>query len=80
MCIYIYIYQRFKRVQIYNPTDPFYTKEGLIQYAITKEFMYTICLKKKVHTKLQRNTSSRPAHKKATRTTQPEEWKRESDE
>ena len=77
---YVYIYQRFNRLQTYNPTDPFYAKESLIQHAITKEFMYTICLKRKVHTKLQRNTSSRPAHRKATRTTQPEERKRESDE
>ena len=68
------------RLQIPNPTDPFYTKEGLIQHAITKEFMYTICLKRKVHTKLQRKYKQLPSTQEATRTTQPEEGKKESDE
>ena len=70
MCVYIY--QRFKRLQIHNPTDPFYTKEALIQHAITKEFIYTICFKGNTQQELQQNTSSCPAHRKATRTTQPE--------
>ena len=36
-------------LQTYNPTDPFYTKEGLILHAITKEFIYTICFKRNTH-------------------------------
>ena len=36
--------------------------------------------KRKVHTKLQKNTTAAQHTEKATRTTQPEEGKRESDE
>ena len=61
-CVYIYIYQRFKRLQTYNPTDPFYTKESLIQHVYTRRFIYTIYLKGKIHTKLQRKYNSCPAH------------------
>ena len=56
MCIYVY--QRFSAYKHTTQTDPFYTKEGLIQHAITKEFMYTICLKRKVHTKFKENTTA----------------------
>ena len=55
-------------LQTYNPTDPFYTKEGLIQHAYTERLNYTICLKGKVHTKLRKIHSSCPAQGKATRT------------
>ena len=79
MCIYIYISEVQARTNI-QPNGSILYKRRFNTTCYYKEFMYTICLKRKVHTKLQRNTSSRPAHKKATRTTQPEEWKRESDE
>ena len=48
--VYIYIYQRFKRVQIYNPMDPFYTKESLIYMFIYKKvYLYKMSERKKTH-------------------------------
>ena len=61
-CVYIYI-SEFKSLQIHSPTDPFYT----IKFNTTcyyKEVYYTICLKRKVHTKLQKNTQQLPSTQK----------------
>ena len=77
MCIYI------GKIQVFTNTQP----NGSILFkmfnttCIYKEVYYTIRLKRKVHTKLRKKIhSSCPAHTKATRTTQPEKGKRESDE
>ena len=42
-------------LQTYNPTDPFYIKEGLIQHAYIKRLNYTIYFKENTHQELQQN-------------------------
>ena len=48
-------------LQTYNPTDPFYTKEDLIQHAYTKRLNYTICFKENTHQELQQNVQQLPS-------------------
>ena len=76
----MYIYRKDSSVYKYTTQRIHSIQKCLIQHAYTKRFNYTICFKENTHQELQQNVQQLPSTRKATRTTQPEEGKRESDE
>ena len=79
MCIYIYIYIRGSSAYKYTTQRIHSIQKCLIQYVYTKKFIIQYVWKESTHQASKKHNSCL-AQRKATRTTQPEEGKRESDE
>ena len=73
MCVYIY--SQYTSIRKYTTQRIQSIQKCLIQHAYTKAFNIQYVSKEKVQTTNLNKTISCPAQGKATRTTQPEEWK-----